>query len=638
VILLLPLSLLLLFLLLHSPVSRTTSIPVSWSRAVLIWSALQVACAEGLSLVQRFGFSGIAICWSVITLALLTTVMIKRRQILASISTLREGFRFHLKNGFRPTLVVLLAFLALLLLQGLAYPPNTYDSMTYHLARIVHWIGNESLSHYPTHIIRQLYQPPFAELAIAQTCILAGSDLFAASVQWLFLGSTLPVVYQIARQLGLNRKASWLSMLLVITLPMAVLQGSSTQNDLVVAFFIAAATLFCIRSLQSGGTAEILYAALAAGLALLTKGTAYLFLAPMLAGWFILFLYRYGRRPHARFLLQPILMVVIPLVLNAGHFSRNYAMNGQLLGVSGAEAESYQNRRHTPGVLLSNILRNGSLHLAVPLLNKPAERAVKKVHEIAGIAVDDPASTFPYVQGYELNYYATLEDHGGNVIQFLLLIIALLVTPFLPGPRNRAMMAYIILLLLQSLLFCGWLNWQPWHARLHTPLFILAAPFIAWVIDRILHSTLQTALQTLLVTYALLVLTFNYARPLVPVPAYTARVTPFGNRFDGLFALKPSARSEYQVISHFLDSAGIRNPGVIVGGDTWEYPLFRSAFPAPFHPVHLQVNNDSRNLPGRLPQHVACIITDRKTNIISYHELNYRCITPLHSILFLYVP
>src|SRR5580765_7656827 len=41
--------------------------------------------------------------------------------------------------------------------------PTTWDSMSYHLARVAHWAQNHTVAFYPTHIVRQLYQPPWAE-------------------------------------------------------------------------------------------------------------------------------------------------------------------------------------------------------------------------------------------------------------------------------------------------------------------------------------------------------------------------------------------------------------------------------------------------------------------------------------------
>ena len=39
---------------------------------------------------------------------------------------------------------------------ALSSVPNTWDSMTYHLPRIEHWLQNQSLGFYPTSITRQL--------------------------------------------------------------------------------------------------------------------------------------------------------------------------------------------------------------------------------------------------------------------------------------------------------------------------------------------------------------------------------------------------------------------------------------------------------------------------------------------------
>ena len=44
------------------------------------------------------------------------------------------------------------------------YPPNTYDSMTYHLPRVMHWAQDRSLVPYPTSIERQIQMQPLAEL------------------------------------------------------------------------------------------------------------------------------------------------------------------------------------------------------------------------------------------------------------------------------------------------------------------------------------------------------------------------------------------------------------------------------------------------------------------------------------------
>src|SRR6185369_10694518 len=38
---------------------------------------------------------------------------------------------------------------------ALLYPPNTWDSMTYHMPRVMHWITNANIGFYPTANSRQ---------------------------------------------------------------------------------------------------------------------------------------------------------------------------------------------------------------------------------------------------------------------------------------------------------------------------------------------------------------------------------------------------------------------------------------------------------------------------------------------------
>ena len=87
--------------------------------------------------------------------------------------------------------------------------PITWDSMSYHLARIAHWGQNHTVAFYPTHIVRQLYQPPWAEYAMLHLYILAGGDRLANLVQWVAMAVSLVGVSVIARQLGAGPRASF---------------------------------------------------------------------------------------------------------------------------------------------------------------------------------------------------------------------------------------------------------------------------------------------------------------------------------------------------------------------------------------------------------------------------------------------
>ena len=46
---------------------------------------------------------------------------------------------------------------------GLWAYPNNWDSMTYHLTRVEHWMQRQTVIHYATNNVRQVSQPPLAE-------------------------------------------------------------------------------------------------------------------------------------------------------------------------------------------------------------------------------------------------------------------------------------------------------------------------------------------------------------------------------------------------------------------------------------------------------------------------------------------
>ncbi|NER85184.1 MAG: glycosyltransferase family 39 protein, partial [Leptolyngbya sp. SIO1D8] len=139
--------------------------------------------------------------------------------------------------------------------------------------------------HFATHNVRQLYQPPFAEFVILNFQILSGSDAFANLVQWFALFLCIIGTSMIAKELGASRKIQLATGIFVATTPMPILQATSAKNDLVLAFFLVAATYHLLRLIKRNSYQNICFFSIAIGLSILTKGTGYLFAAPLLI-WF----------------------------------------------------------------------------------------------------------------------------------------------------------------------------------------------------------------------------------------------------------------------------------------------------------------------------------------------------------------
>jgi hypothetical protein len=386
---------------------------------------------------------------------------------------------------------------ALVLATGLWSAPNNYDSMTYHLPRVMHWLQSESLSHYYTPITRQLYQPPFAEYAIAQIISLTGTDRLAFLVQWLaFVGSGISASV-IARQLGAGRLGQALAAAIFMTAPMAILQGSSTQNDLVLTFWVLVAVVAVLDS-QGERWRRSLLAGGAVGLALLTKGTASILLAPFIV-WFAVDMVR----RHRRAALVPLAVAaLLASMLNAGHVYRNVQTFGSPFG---DEENGYFNDEHGLGVLVSNASRN----LALEVSGSAAKSAVVRLHDALGLDVNDPRTTWP---GYQFEPdFNLLEDSAPNPLQILLVVAAILTGAWV---RNRRLSIYLAAVIIGFLLFSEILRWQPWHSRLLLPLIALLAPWVASALPRT-EKVWCAVLAVVLIAVGCGTAPWNESRPLV---------------------------------------------------------------------------------------------------------------------------
>jgi Glycosyltransferase family 87 len=177
------------------------------------------------------------------------------------------------------------AALALVVLAGLAYelflvvasPPNNWDSMHYHLARVAAWHAQRDLGYFPTHNAIENVYPQNAELLVLWTITFLGRDLLAAMPQLLASLATAASVFVIARRLGHERRAAAFSALLFPTLTIVALESVTTQNDLIEASFVAAAVALALGRTR----AETVLAGLALGLAAGTKLT-FLYAVPVL--------------------------------------------------------------------------------------------------------------------------------------------------------------------------------------------------------------------------------------------------------------------------------------------------------------------------------------------------------------------
>lgn len=526
----------------HQWVRRQSGIFADWRISVLagaaVWGGILYVLTELLSLLYAIQFAWVLPAWLVV-LAATAKAYFKIRSVAgvpaggkgpsssnpgsASKKTARKSDRATTSSPNPDRMnrrhVVMLALAATIVicvfLIAIVSPPNTWDSMTYHLPRIEHWIQNGSVEHYPTHIIRQLYLNPYAEYVILHLRLLGGNDYLANLVQFGSMLGSLVAVSFIARLLGSRLLGQTFAVVLCASLPMGILQASSTQTDYVTSFWLATLVVFLLLLRQRASMALFGLAGLALGLALLTKALSFIFGAP-----FALWLAVEGIRQLRWRAWKPALLVAaICLVVNGPFLMRNMQTFGTLTEQDRTPTGKslVANEMITPSSVGSNILRNHSLHLVTPDedVNRAVEKTILKLHEWMGIAADDPRTTFMN-RSFGVSRWAYDEDLSGNPLHLLLALAALVMILARPSLRRRRdLLIYSACLFGGFVLFCAYLRWQPWHSRLHLPLFVLGTAVIAAALDDLRHAWIGLFLVAAVAVSACPWVTSAYPRYLV---------------------------------------------------------------------------------------------------------------------------
>ena len=559
-----------------------------------------VTLAELSSLARRF--DRITVCggWIVFAAVLAALVWRTRRNPAAPPARLRDA-------GRREVLAILggLGVLAgPVTLTAAAAAPNNWDSLSYRLPRIAHWIQDAGLFHYPTHIPRQLTLAPAAETLAAHLELLAGSGFGVNLLQtfaWLGAACAASVL---AKDFGAGRTGQALAAAFSATLPMAVLQASSTQNDLLLSFWLLAFILFARRAVRARSDFAVwLLAGGSLGLAIATKATALVIAFPFAAAVAAAAIAR-GR--SARWGLAAA--GLLALAVNAGYTARNWRLFGSPLGGSHGTVNS----AFSPALALSNLSRNMALSLLAPWpsWNAGVEGAVIGLHRVLGVSASDPRTTWRgaefHVPGRisgdlpsdadESIYAALHEDEAGNPVHALLAAACAVLLFARPRPDAGGLRGFVLLAAAGFVLFSVVLKWQPWGSRLELPFFFFAAPVVGVLLDAT-RAVLPVAATLLLCSAPWAFL--NATRPLLGADSIVAI-----RRTDQSFFARPGLREPLRAAARAIAEKGCRRIGLELGPDDPEYLIRLSLREVGLSDVrieHVGVKNRSALLASRPP-------------------------------------
>ncbi len=530
----------------------------------ICWGVTVTGLTELLSALHALTF------WSVLTgwLIVLCVLAVAARDVTGGarrlLSYSRERFLILSLSG-RLQLGAVAGLLGVAAFAGLLSAPSDWDSMTYHLARVAHWMQDRSLAYYPTAITRQLWPPPWAEFAMLNLQLLSGGDRLAFAVQWTSFALCLVGVWSIAGRLGADVRGQLLAVVVAATVPAAVLQASSTQNNLALALWLICFARFLLDYRTSETTSRLpiaLGCGAAVGLAMLTKGTAYPLAAPMVV-WFAVLTLRHRSRGTV---LASGAAIVVALLLNVGQWSRNYQAYGSPL-TPPSELADYRNDVMSPSLLISNLSRDLAMHFTTGsnkvnhFMAPFIDHAIDVEHHLLGVDVNDPRTTLPG-EVFRASPYGINESSTGNPLHLLLFTLTCgWVGLAALRRRDSLVIVYTLVVVAGYVVFCAAIKWQPWITRLDLPVFILAAPVAGLALSRVAGPRVTCILGLLFLLPTVQLLLRNPSHPLV-----FARNIFNLNREAEYFQNRSQIAEPYIELADFLASQHCNSLGLAMGG------------------------------------------------------------------------
>lgn len=537
--------------------------------AAVVWGVLVTLLTEILSSFRLLKFDWLLGLWILITIILAFINLWlarknKERNLIKKLSKINISCQLPI---FSIVLLYCVAFITVAVaLSAIVAPPNNWESMNYHMTRVVHWIQNHSVVHYPTHYTPQLFHPPWAEFTIMHFQILSGGDRLANLIQWFSMLGSIIGVSLIAKQLGADSRSQVFAAVVSATLPMGILQGATTQNDYAVTFWVVCFVYYVLLTLQEKiNQTHALRIGASLGLALFTKTTAYFYTFPFLVWFFISGL----KRLRGKLWKLIIMIGFIVFFINMGHYLRNFEIFQSPIGDPTKHVQDYKIEFFSLPTILSNIIRNLSIHIGTPIgyINGALERVIRLIHTLLGLEVDDYRITSG---AFWIQKTTTLEDRTGNTLHFLLVLLALSICLSRKNyRRQRHLVSYVVAIVLSFLLFCLFLKYQQTNSRLHLTFFVLLSVVVGEVLSKLSNWKVANSIAAFLVLTSLFWVFYSESRP------WIGNINIFNSsRIDQYFISRPYLKAPYKETVNFVKSKDCWDVGLSVEAEPWEYPLW----------------------------------------------------------------
>jgi 4-amino-4-deoxy-L-arabinose transferase-like glycosyltransferase len=453
------------------------------------------------------------------------------------------------------------------LIAAIGSPPQDGDVLSYHLSRVAHWIQNESVQHYATPDIRQLWIPPWSDYAVSQFMILSGTATLVNMVQWFAFVAIMIVSSRIAGLMGAGSRGQMIAAVFAGTLPFAIYQSTNAAADLTVAYWVICTVwILLFGRFYAKSIIVWILIGLVVGIGQLTKGTFGPYALPVLL-WVSISLLRRSsfKESVAGGLVASALAILILAPFSIRNWNSFHSIFGEVTNFTGLRNEVISLK---PAIF--NSFDALSLHWATPIsfLNELFQKAWLWVHYRLGSEPLDSQFTLA------IQYSISWRWPGTNSAPLHLAAITLAFAWLLAKGKSlkeKPGLTIALVFLAGFVLFNAIFKWQP-NARFQLPFFVVFAPLIGVLLDELSARKAHQVVVIFFFVASLPALIGTRTRPLFPVPVQTINRSIFSIPREVLyFESNEDWFQMYHRAAVLVQEAGCKEVLLRIDSWHWEY-------------------------------------------------------------------
>lgn len=531
--------------------------------SISISTLIILAANETLSLFHAIHYISLLLLWFIVDILLLFLCIFIIRKYRVPLSEIKYLFIFS-KSIFNPIDIIVLIVCGAAIYMSARTVPYNWDSMTYHLTRIAHWVQNGSVAHYVCHDISQISAPPLAEFVVLHIYILSGcSDYFVNLLQTFSYLVSIFLVYKISDKIGCNRFFGSLAALIFATSPIVFGEALSTQVDMYsgmwLMFFVYLSLYFTdIKSkLQWNlhSISRLILMGMSAGFAYLAKPSVCI--ATFVFVIWILIVCIIRKDKLALVVKCAISLGLIALIIVLPEMIRNFIT---FHSISSSETSTeFLVSSYAPGYLFWNLVNNIKFNLSPRNLSMHHDNATNPL--IIGLML------LAIVCGIMIEIKKRLKGK--------------------PGIELKMSESYTVASIVSMLIFCTVVQWYPFITRYEIGYLALLSPAVMIVFQYVFDN--RKALQYV---FAAAIIAISIVTFLVGVRYHSGFLAVEGKRFEQYFAGREKYEF-YKEISDDIIENKYESVGFLCGNDSYEYPLWKMLENSMSRFEHVIVDNET---------------------------------------------